>query len=104
VELDEVKLASGGETPGHRPGPGLEAGKPAEHAVRGEDDVEALAAEQHRRVVDVSLDEAGGDGQLGGQRPRLGDGHLGEIHAGHPRPEPRPAERVLAEVALEVEE
>src|SRR5262249_39448164 len=104
MELDQVEAATRGEAPGDGAGPGLEAREPAHDTVGGEDDVEALAAEQARGVVDGSLHEASRNGELGGEGPRLGDGDVRQVEPGHPRSEARPAQGVLAEVALEVKQ
>src|SRR5262249_45138588 len=94
----------GRETSGDRPGPRLESWKPSDDAVGAEDPIEALAVEQGRGVIDVALHESRRDSQLGGQSPGLGDGDVGEIEARDPGSEPRPAQRVLAEVALEMKQ
>jgi hypothetical protein len=79
------------------------SGRPAEHAVRGEHDVE-LALEVRGKVVDVAPDEPGRDPGFGRQRPGRLDGRLGEVHAGHDRAPASPGEAVQAEVTLQVEQ
>ena len=106
VDLGHVEGAAGPQVPGDDAGPALEVGQPLDGAPAHEDDVEAAAAEVGVGVVEVGADELGAAGQadLVGQAPRQRDGLVAEVEADDLGAEARPAERVEAEVALQVQQ
>lgn len=77
--------------------------EPAEDTIRREDDIK-LAVEGVGQIVEVGLDERGGNAHLTRELTRIGDGLLREVDAGDRRAESRPAQGILAEVALEVKQ
>jgi hypothetical protein len=101
--LDDAEDAARGEEVGDDLRPANEVGQPAEHAVRGEDHVEAVV-EAIAECVDIALDEGRGHPHLRGEPARGLDGRGGEVDAGRPRPPSGPADGIHAEVALQVEE
>ncbi len=84
-------------------GPSGDVGDPAQHPICRVDDVEGLV-ENAGQVVDVGTQESCGEIQPAGQRSREVDGIVGDIDAGHRGAQPCPAEGVLAEVALQVQQ
>jgi len=84
-------------------GPALQIGQPAQHPVRGEDDVEA-AGEVGGQIVEVALHEGGGHPHAGREGPRGGHRLLGEVRAGDRRAVLGPADGVHPEVALEMKQ
>ena len=86
--------------------PALEVGQPLDGAPAHEDDVEEPVAEVRVGVVEVGADELGAAGQADfvGQAPRQRDRLVAEVEADDLGAEARPAERVEAEVALQVQQ
>jgi hypothetical protein len=103
VDLGDVEPAAGPDEVCGDARPAPDVRQPAEHALRGEDDIE-LALERRRQVVQVGLHERGRDADVGGERPGSLDGLGGEVGPGHRCAEPRQRERVEPEMALQVEE
>ena len=105
VELGDVEGAAGLQEVVDDLGPALEVAEPDERAPGGEDDVEG-AGQLVRQARDVALHEGGapGEADLGGERARRPDALAGEVDAGDDGAAARPAERVEAEVALQVQQ
>src|SRR5205807_2709692 len=106
VELGEVEGAAVPEEGGHRLGPAGEVGQPDEGAEAGVDQVEAFAVEGGGRLVHVGDHPAGAVGQADVLGERAGGTYRGfrEVQAGDPRAAPGPGQRVLAHVALQVQQ
>ncbi len=103
MRLDDVEDAARGQVARDDLGPALEIREPAEHAVGGEDHVEATG-EGRRQVVEIALDEGRRHAHPRREGARRGDGLLREVHPGHGGAVPSPADGVHAEVALQVEQ
>ena len=87
-------------------GPALEVGQPLDGAPAHEDHVEQAVAEVRVGVVEVGADELGAAGQADfvGQAPRQRDRLVAEVQTDDLGAEARPAQRVEAEVALQVQQ
>ncbi len=105
MQVDQDQPAPAPQRHGRTPHPGVQVPDPAQHPVRGHHQVEP-AREGVGQRLRVRLDELRLRRQPGPRRelPGPADGHGGEVHPGHPGPEPCPAEGVHAEVALKVQQ
>src|SRR6266513_4569254 len=83
--------------------PALDVRQPAKHPARRIDDVKR-SGELRGQVVKVGTHEGGRQRKFGGKCTRPLDRRGREIGPGHLRAEPRPRQRVEAEVALEMKD
>src|ERR687893_2926309 len=104
VELRQVQEAAGADEAGRHLGPPGYVRQPVEGAEARVHDVEGPAPEGLPGLVDVRADELGLDPDLGGEPSRRFDGGGREVEARDAGAVAGPTQRVLAEVALQVEE
>src|SRR5690348_11081695 len=91
VDVEEVERAARPEVARGDLGPARDVGQPAERAVGGIDEVEALV-EEGGQVVEVGADEGGIESGLGREGAGARDGGVGEVYAGDAGAQPCPGE------------
>jgi len=103
MTFQDVEGATGSDEACQHRSPCRQVWKPGKDTPRSEDDIEP-GIERIWKPVDIRADEAGSNPNLNRKRPRQFDGRCREVDARNCCPEPRPRERVQAEVALQMEE